>query len=76
MVKRLAVICDEDKERAQFETVHVEHHLAHIASAYCIAVRKPDGGIILRRVWRLSERNGRAMPGTKDRDLGSSDTPG
>lgn len=33
-IARLAEICDEDPSRVSFQTVPVEHHLAHIASAY------------------------------------------
>ncbi len=34
LVGRLAEICGEDKSAANFETIAVEHHLAHIASSY------------------------------------------
>src|SRR5829696_4928650 len=34
MVERLAEICAESPETAKFITIPVEHHLAHIASAY------------------------------------------
>lgn len=34
MLDRLASICDEDPRRIAFETVYVEHHLAHISSSY------------------------------------------
>jgi carbamoyltransferase len=34
MIDQLAEICGEDPARVTFETVNVEHHLAHIASAY------------------------------------------
>jgi carbamoyltransferase len=34
MIDQLAAICDADPAAARFETVSVEHHLAHIASAY------------------------------------------
>jgi len=37
MVDQLAAICDEDPSRAEFETVNVEHHVAHIASAYYVS---------------------------------------
>lgn len=33
-VELLAGICDEDPTKVEFETVEVEHHLAHVASAY------------------------------------------
>ncbi len=36
-VEQLAEICDEDPARVTFETVNVEHHLAHIASAYYLS---------------------------------------
>jgi len=36
-LERLAEICDEDPARIKFETVGVEHHLAHIASAYFLS---------------------------------------
>lgn len=34
MIEQLAAICEEDPARVRFETVNVEHHLAHVASAY------------------------------------------
>lgn len=34
MLHQLATICDEDPASISFETVAVEHHLAHIASSY------------------------------------------
>lgn len=34
MVTNLAEICGEDPATATFETVNVEHHLAHVASSY------------------------------------------
>lgn len=34
MLDRLAAICDEDPAKVRFQTVPVEHHLAHIASSY------------------------------------------
>ena len=37
MLTQLADICDEDPANARFETVAVEHHLAHIASAYYLS---------------------------------------
>ncbi len=37
MLERLSVICDEDPSKSKFQTVHVEHHLAHIASAYYLS---------------------------------------
>jgi len=36
-LEQLAEVCDEDPARATFETVGVEHHLAHIASAYFLS---------------------------------------
>jgi len=36
-LEQLAEICDEDPARVKFETVGVEHHLAHIASAYYLS---------------------------------------
>ena len=33
----LAEVCDEDPSRASFQLVKVEHHLAHIASAYYLS---------------------------------------
>lgn len=36
-VSQLAAVCDEDPAKVQFETVGVEHHLAHIASAYYLS---------------------------------------
>ncbi len=37
MLDRLAAICDENPATVAFETVNVEHHLAHIASAYYLS---------------------------------------
>lgn len=37
MLDQLAKICGEDPVRASFETVKVEHHLAHIASSYYLS---------------------------------------
>lgn len=37
MLGQLATICGEDPARARFQTHHVEHHLAHIASAYYLS---------------------------------------
>jgi carbamoyltransferase len=34
---RLATICGEDPSKVSFKTVNVEHHLAHIASAYYLS---------------------------------------
>lgn len=34
MIEQLADICDEDPATIHFETVPVEHHLAHVASSY------------------------------------------
>ena len=34
MIDKLAAICDDDPSQAKFDTVAVEHHLAHIASSY------------------------------------------
>jgi carbamoyltransferase len=36
-LEQLAEVCDEDPASATFETVGVEHHLAHIASAYFLS---------------------------------------
>ncbi|MBK8640057.1 MAG: carbamoyltransferase [Chromatiaceae bacterium] len=36
-LEQLAEVCDEDPARVRFETVSVEHHLAHIASAYYLS---------------------------------------
>lgn len=36
-LERLAAVCDEDPAMVNFETVGVEHHLAHIASAYFLS---------------------------------------
>jgi carbamoyltransferase len=36
-LEQLAEVCDEDPAKATFETVEVEHHLAHIASAYFLS---------------------------------------
>ena len=37
MLERLAAICQEDPGTVKFQTVNVEHHLAHIASAYYLS---------------------------------------
>jgi carbamoyltransferase len=37
VLDRLAAICEEDPRKVSFETVGVEHHLAHIASAYYLS---------------------------------------
>lgn len=37
MLEELALACDEDPSQVQFVTVNVEHHLAHIASAYYLS---------------------------------------
>ena len=37
MLEQLALICDEDPAKVSFQTVNVEHHLAHIASAYYLS---------------------------------------
>jgi carbamoyltransferase len=37
MIEQLALVCDEDPATVSFETVNVEHHLAHIASAYYVS---------------------------------------
>lgn len=37
MLDELAEICGEDPGLAGFETFHVEHHLAHVASAYYVS---------------------------------------
>ena len=34
LLTQLATICGEDPATVRFKTVHVEHHLAHVASAY------------------------------------------
>ncbi|MGB4335577.1 MAG: carbamoyltransferase C-terminal domain-containing protein [Chromatiaceae bacterium] len=36
-LEQLAEVCGEDPARVHFETVGVEHHLAHIASAYYLS---------------------------------------
>ena len=36
-VEQLAQVCGEDPRTVNFETVEVEHHLAHIASAYYLS---------------------------------------
>lgn len=36
-LERLAEVCDEDPASVRFELVEVEHHLAHIASAYFLS---------------------------------------
>jgi carbamoyltransferase len=37
MLEQLATLCGEDVAAVKFETVWVEHHLAHIASAYYLS---------------------------------------
>lgn len=37
MLGQLSRICDEDPEQVEFETVDVEHHLAHISSSYYVS---------------------------------------
>jgi carbamoyltransferase len=37
MLDQLATICEEDPLKVSFETINVEHHLAHIASAYYLS---------------------------------------
>jgi carbamoyltransferase len=37
MIDQIAAICGEDPSKARFKTVHVEHHLAHIASSYFVS---------------------------------------
>src|ERR1017187_1079889 len=37
MLEQLAGICGEDAAHVKFETVWVEHHLAHVASAYYVS---------------------------------------
>jgi carbamoyltransferase len=37
MLEQLAQICDEDPALVKFESVAVEHHLAHISSAYYLS---------------------------------------
>ncbi len=37
MIERLAEFCGEDSAAQKFETIPVEHHLAHIASAYYLS---------------------------------------
>ena len=37
MLDKMAEICGEDPERVTFESVFVEHHLAHIASSYFLS---------------------------------------
>jgi len=37
MIEQLSSICDEDPAQVRFETVNVEHHLAHIASAFYVS---------------------------------------
>lgn len=37
MIEQLAEICDEDPARVGFESIGVEHHLCHIASAYFLS---------------------------------------
>lgn len=36
-LEQLAEVCDEDPTAARFEVVRVEHHLAHISSAYFLS---------------------------------------
>ena len=36
-LEQLAAVCGEDPARVSFETIGVEHHLAHIASAYYLS---------------------------------------
>ena len=36
-LEQLAEICDEDPSQVRFKTIGVEHHLAHIASAYYLS---------------------------------------
>ena len=36
-LQQLAEVCGEDAARVKFEVVEVEHHLAHIASAYYLS---------------------------------------
>ncbi len=36
-LEQLAEVCDEDPDKVKFTTVEVEHHLAHIASAYYLS---------------------------------------
>jgi carbamoyltransferase len=36
-LEQLAAVCGEDPARVRFETVGVEHHLAHVASAYYLS---------------------------------------
>lgn len=36
-LEHLAKVCDEDPTQVRFETIGVEHHLAHIASAYYLS---------------------------------------
>ena len=37
MISKLATICGQDESNVSFETINVEHHLAHIASAYYVS---------------------------------------
>jgi carbamoyltransferase len=37
VLDRLAEVCGEDPSTASFKTVNVEHHLAHVASAYYLS---------------------------------------
>ncbi|HPU17002.1 MAG TPA: carbamoyltransferase N-terminal domain-containing protein, partial [Polymorphobacter sp.] len=37
MLEQLASVCGEDPALAKFQTVDVEHHLAHIASSYYVS---------------------------------------
>jgi carbamoyltransferase len=37
MLEKLSAICDVDPTQVRFETVAVEHHLSHIASAYYVS---------------------------------------
>ncbi len=66
--QRLAEICGEDASSARFQVVHVEHHLAHIASAYYLS---PFDGVTAALSYdasgRLREPHGRAVRGVADR---------
>jgi len=37
ILEQLAEICDEDPAQVRFKTIGIEHHLAHIASAYYLS---------------------------------------
>jgi carbamoyltransferase len=37
MLQQLAAVCEEDPSRVSFEVIGIEHHLAHIASAYYLS---------------------------------------